>query len=242
MLIDHLEGSFPDTFPVAFGWIGRISVPIFMFCVIQGVIHTSNTRRYLSRLYVGSVVMSVGTFVLQMSFPGAKFQIADNIFATLLLLAVLITLARGKLTTHKSIALWIGFTLIQTVSYLLITWLQGVSRSHAYLVNGLAPNVITSEGSVVFLGLGMLMYAFRNNPRRFAVMYISFCVLMLGISGLSGFTVQSLFRDNYQWMMIMALPLMLSYNGKRGRGLKYLFYGFYPLHIWILFFITNLAF
>ncbi len=239
MLTDHLEGSFPDTFPVAFGWIGRISIPIFMFCVVQGLIHTSNTKRYLFRLYIGSVVMSVGTFILRISFSGAEAQIADNIFATFFLLAVLITLARGRLTESKRVGLWIGFILIQIMSILLVTRLQTISRSYAYLANGLVPNIISSEGAVIFMVPGILMYVFKDSRVKLALMYTSFCVLMFASAGISGFTAQSLLFGNYQWMMIIALPLMLSYNGERGRSLKYFFYAFYPLHIWFLFLIAN---
>jgi len=38
--------------------------------------------------------------------------------------------------------------------------------------------------------------------------------------------------------MIAALPFIILYNGERGRySLKYLFYVFYPLHIWILYIV-----
>lgn len=241
MLLDHLQGTFSETFPVAFGWIGRIAIPIFMFCIIQGLIHTRNTRKYLLRLYIGSIIMSVGTFILQNYFLKSQIQIADNIFATFFLLAVLITLAKSKLTMQKKVGLWIGFVLIQVVSFLLITWLQVLPKSYAYLANGLIPNIITNEGSVLFLVLGILMYIFKNNRLKFSAMYIIFCILLLASAGLSGFTVQNLFFANYQWMMIIALPLMLAYNGERGRSLKYFFYAFYPLHIWILFLIANLV-
>lgn len=45
----------------------------------------------------------------------------------------------------------------------------------------------------------------------------------------------SMFKYNYQWMMIFALLFMLLYNGKKGSGFKNLFYTYYPLHIVILY-------
>ncbi|WP_420833054.1 TraX family protein [Shimazuella soli] len=240
MLMDNLEGSFPDTFPVVFGWIGRISIPVFMFCIVQGLIHTRSRKKYLVRIYIGSVVMAVGSCILQAFFPDAKFQIADNIFATFFLMGVLITLATVRLTRYKKVALWIGFFLIQIISFLLITKIRIISNSYAYLVSGFIPNIVTAQGSALFVLQGILIYAFSNDHVKFTVMYILFCLLMFVNPCLSGFTVQNLFYGNYQWIMIIALPLMLSYNGKRGKSLKYFFYAFYPLHIWILFVIANI--
>lgn len=45
-----------------------------------------------------------------------------------------------------------------------------------------------------------------------------------------------LFTD-YQWMMVGALPLLLAYNGQRGKGYKYFFYLYYPVHIIFLYFV-----
>ena len=39
-----------------------------------------------------------------------------------------------------------------------------------------------------------------------------------------------------------ALPLMLRYNGKKGPGLKYFFYFFYPAHTFFLFYLANFVF
>lgn len=41
-------------------------------------------------------------------------------------------------------------------------------------------------------------------------------------------------------MMIAALPLMLTYNGKKGQGYKWLFYVFYPVHIFLLYWLGGL--
>lgn len=61
-----------------------------------------------------------------------------------------------------------------------------------------------------------------------------------GIIGLQTFFsardfVHSLLYVNYQWFMFFALPFMLAYNGKKGKGLKNLFYAYYPLHIALLY-------
>lgn len=47
------------------------------------------------------------------------------------------------------------------------------------------------------------------------------------------------FTRNYQWMMIASLPFMLTYNGKKGKSLKWFFYIFYPVHILILWYIAS---
>lgn len=56
---------------------------------------------------------------------------------------------------------------------------------------------------------------------------------MLGISffnmGASPLTT------NYQWMMVLALPLMLLYDRRRGPNVTWFFYAFYPLHILLLY-------
>jgi len=38
---------------------------------------------------------------------------------------------------------------------------------------------------------------------------------------------------------ILSLPLLNLYNGRRGRDLRYLFYGFYPAHLWLFHFLTQ---
>ena len=46
--------------------------------------------------------------------------------------------------------------------------------------------------------------------------------------------LHSLYLGDYQWMMIGALPFMLSYNNKLGKSQKWFFYVAYPVHIAIL--------
>lgn len=48
------------------------------------------------------------------------------------------------------------------------------------------------------------------------------------------------FTVNYQWMLILALPFIVAYDGTRGKKVKYFFYVFYPLHIILLYYIGNI--
>lgn len=48
-----------------------------------------------------------------------------------------------------------------------------------------------------------------------------------------------IFFEQYQWMMIFSLPFILCYNQKKGLKIKYAFYVFYILHIFILWWLTN---
>ena len=48
-------------------------------------------------------------------------------------------------------------------------------------------------------------------------------------------SIHDLMFKYIEWMEIFAAPLMLCYNGQRGKGSKYLFYVFYPTHIYLLY-------
>lgn len=64
-------------------------------------------------------------------------------------------------------------------------------------------------------------------------MYVLFCI--------SQFSAEMLETGSaVQWLMIAALPVMLRYNNKKGVGIKYFFYIFYPAHTFILFYLADL--
>ncbi len=64
-------------------------------------------------------------------------------------------------------------------------------------------------------------------------------IIKMNSIGLIEPSLLNLFTFDYQWMMIAALPFMLLFNQQKGKGYKYFFYIFYPLHITILYMIGN---
>lgn len=82
-----------------------------------------------------------------------------------------------------------------------------------------------------------LIKFFHDRYNLFGELVDIFFQHIVGISPVSttGFSIHSLLFNEYQWMMIFALPIMLLYNNKSGKGYKYMFYLFYPLHLIIIY-------
>jgi hypothetical protein len=116
----------------------------------------------------------------------------------------------------------------------ILSWIAGIALLAALnsgnrpLVMALRfiPNPISAEGGIPLIFLGLLFYILR----RYRLIQAAL-VLITGV--LSWFA----FHDA-QWFMIAAVIPILLYNGQRGRGSKYFFYIFYPVHIYLFYCIA----
>ncbi|MBD5452971.1 MAG: hypothetical protein HDR30_01415, partial [Lachnospiraceae bacterium] len=61
MVIDHIHYffSFTGKIPLFFSQAGRLAAPLFLFCIIEGFIHTQNRKKYFLRIYLLSVLMGL---------------------------------------------------------------------------------------------------------------------------------------------------------------------------------------
>ena len=98
-----------------------------------------------------------------------------------------------------------------------------------FILQRLVPNILTVEGGVFMVALGVLFYMFRAHRAA----QIAALLLLSGVVYLSGDKVQSL-------MGLAAIPMLL-YNGERGRGMRNFFYLFYPAHIAVLYLLSALV-
>ena len=90
MVLDHI-GCYFDGAPVWLNWLGRLSYPLFLFCMVQGYRHTRSRKRYLLRLYLMSLFMTGFSYFLDSRFPTPNGYGNHNIFLPLLLTGVLIS-------------------------------------------------------------------------------------------------------------------------------------------------------
>lgn len=60
--ISHYFFEFTGAVPLLFSQLGRLSAGLFLFCLIEGFIHTHDRRRYFLRIYLVSVGMGAVQF------------------------------------------------------------------------------------------------------------------------------------------------------------------------------------
>ncbi|MDU6039236.1 TraX family protein [Clostridium butyricum] len=244
MTFDHIGEFMPESMniPVWFHWLGRIVAPLFIFMVAEGFYHTRNRKKYIGRLYVWSVIMMIGnTFIQRLVHHPNDIAIINNIFATMFLITIYLQgiefIRRYKLEKEFKFMFYgllliigpliIGGILLVTLAFLPMTLIQ--------IVMIFIPTPFLVEGGVVWIALGIIIYLCRGKKVALSIFYIVFTVFIF-ISGAHGdYSIRDSFLNNYQWIMIGALPLMLLYNGQKGRGMKYLFYAYYPIHIYLLY-------
>ncbi|NFD35651.1 conjugal transfer protein TraX [Clostridium botulinum] len=215
MVLDHLPKAFNNT-PIWFGWLGRLVAPIFFFFVAEGFFHTKSKSKYLIRLFGWGAIMFLGSSILNYALPG-KEPLQNNIFLSLglsVLLMCIIDYTR-KSKNYKS-----GIPLAIVVGIL----------------------ALFTEASFDGVLMTLVFYFFRGDKIKLSIGYILISLFeFIMVSG-EGLTYLNLFVLNYQWLMIFALPLILMYNGERGlnnKFIKYMFYAFYPIHLWIITIISH---
>ena len=248
MVFDHIHYFFDYTgkIPIWFAMIGRLAAPLFLFCVIEGFIHTHNRKKYFLKIYSLAIVMGL----IQFGFYNFLHPLVrpDGFFPQNMMLssfAILLVALQGIAWIQEKKYLKGIPTLLFP---LLLPWLMmpfymlSVNKPmFGFLLNLLNFTVLPvhtfiSDGGTWLLLTGIAMYLCHRNLMKevFAFMSVSLVLLLMAIV-LSRPSFYDLIFKYFEWMEIFSAPLMLSYNGQRGKGSKYLFYVFYPTHIYLLY-------
>lgn len=205
----------PGKLPLYLRYAGRVVAPIFVFLVVESFFKTRDRGRYIFRLYVWAFIMQAGNIILsrlvQSTFHPANYYALDH--------NVMLSLATGVSTiaafewarSENGYRQWFGYIL-------------GVLFGIASLY---------TEASIFGLAIFLIFYFLHENKPW---VYYAYTVLCLVVLAWNLHYFEHFWEFEFQWMMIAALPFLILYNGERGRfSLKYLFYTFYPLHLWGLY-------
>lgn len=205
MVIDHVGDMF---FP-ELAWprmIGRLAMPIFSFCIAEGYIHTRNKNKYLLRMGIFALVSEVP---FDLAFEGKVGLTHQNIMLTffLAILALkLFDLIRGEEQEDTG-----KYSAGRTALGIL-----------AVIAAAAAALIVKADYTVFAVIAVFLFYVFKDAGQLVRT--------GAGVAFLAGTRTVGY----YCTTGLSLIPLLL-YNGKKGKGLKWLFYAFYPGHLLILY-------
>lgn len=220
MVLDHIPYFVPYEVWLVFHLISRCVAVFFAYMAVEGFVYTKSRPKYICRLFFWAALMFLGNFILNIIVINQeKYLIQNNIF---------FTLALGV-----------------TVLYLLQKLLESkdtIQRSAiAIAVLGLIfTALLFAEGGIVIIPFMLISYNFRERKRLRNTLYclLSALVFLLIFPVADwGSTELVDVLEKSDFLFISFLPFAYIYNGRRGKSTKfnkYVFYIFYPLHIWLI--------
>ncbi len=177
MLIDHIAEFIPGM-PIIFHWLGRLAAPLFLFCCVWSYDYTSNKKKYLLRIYIAGICMSVVQCI---------FSIDNNFFRTILQVLLIIWLIDSYRKKDKFKQKLIIYIIWQCVSiglniYLMnlaAYWPQNLENIMLYSVPSVFGNMFWCEGGWIYILLGVLLWLFKSDKKKLATAFICFDVIDL---------------------------------------------------------------
>ena len=212
MVCDHIRYITPSLNNEYTRLLGRIAFPIFAFLISEGYSHTKDIKKYIQRLWIFAIISEIPFLMFTVGCNIVdKWEI--NVIFTLLfgVLSILCyDKVKNKYLKFLYIALLAGFAQISKMDY----------------------------GCLGVL-LILVFYVFKDKRK------LSLLILIIGSVGEIFWQLKDhmnvrnlIYCIPYMLGYIFSAIILYFYNGKIGKfKLKYFFYGFYPLHLVLIFFI-----
>lgn len=191
-------------------YIGRIAFPIFIFLLIEGFKYTSNRWKYLLRLLVFAFISEL-PFDLALEIPLRLFK--EGWITTNTGQNVLFTMVLGLLFAMAS-------DKVLHLKKLDIIYQIPICIGIAIVAFQTGEFLCTD-----YAGYGVLAILAAYYTRKYPVLEMLAICLVLTYSNII---------EAYAFVDVI---LIYFYNGKRGLKIKYAFYAFYPVHLFLLFLI-----
>ena len=262
IFLDMYVGQQLGTLITAFRIIGRLAFPIFAFLIVEGALHTKNLKKYLLRIGIMSAAISIFLLVFQYSnlFGAITTAQVSNIFLQFTL--CLLTIYFLNLPKFKKLLAIIPF------AYVIFVYVSDVVNA-PYM--NLYPKAFIPDyglyGFILVIGTYLLLKYYLNTVNKvleepskieayketaeFQLKYNCFAILPLliltALITLFRYTVPYMNTLNVSiqsYALLAAIPLFF-YSGKLGYSnkiVKYGFYGFYPVHIILIWLIFTLIY
>lgn len=215
MLLDHLRyvyGLLTPSQSDFFTLISRCVAPVFAFLIVDGFFKTKSVKRYNIRMWVWTAIVFIGNIVLSKILLSFNMSLENSNYLVV--------------PTNIAPTLALGLSIISLLDYLKLNKkyrILGYSVSTILFVFGF----FMCEWAPILMPLFVVTYYFRNDIKKLSLSYLGIVILSILL--------------NFEVYFFIAFPFIAMYNGKRknvNSKLKYVFYVFYPVHLWVIILIN----
>lgn len=226
MLIDHVGYLlFPDV--LILRCIGRLAMPLFAYFIAEGCRYTRSKSKYFIKVFSLAVfcqLIYVLSDVINGTFTGLQLNVLFTFALSIVVCSAYLRL-KDSLESSDGSRPWINgvwfalsLALVIVCCIRLTAWV-GMTVHFDYGIAG------------ALLPLFAVLFADKKRQIVF------FAV------GVTAFNI-ALYADiACTWFSLLAIPLLICYNGTRGnKKWQPFFYWFYPAHFAVLYLIQTLAF
>lgn len=243
-----------------FRTIGRLALPLFIFMIVEGVLHTKNFKKYILRLGImATFISTILAIIAYGNFGEGASSIAGagNIFLDLALSALAVYLLKREELWAKSLTLLpLGISIISFVVksyevsgggtvlwypswlYLQYDWFSVLLAIMFYMSYKFADFYIklAKEENNVDESIWMTNGNYQMLVKILQV--FSLIVISILFYAFKYIWPKGVFWDaKTQLYAIISGAFILLYNGKRGYNAKWFQYGsylYYPLHLMVI--------
>lgn len=222
MTIDHIAwllypGYSHDVIPVMLHIIGRITCPIMCYFIAEGYHHTKNVRKYTHRLFAFSFI-SHFPYIFFINFLDWKS---------------FIPFYYGEFLNQTSVMWSLAWGLVM----LRIADSEKIrERLKPILIIGICLIAFPSDWSCI---TSLCILAFGTNRGKFKTQMLWMIFYVAMYSAVYIFAMDPVY-GLMQMAVVLVIPIIRMYNGQRGKSqcinrvMKYFFYTYYPLHLFLL--------
>jgi hypothetical protein len=237
MLIDHTGAVLlsPDT---QLYWmartIGRIAFPIFVFMLVEGFHHTSNIRKYLTRMGIFALISEIPFDIAFYNSISGRDFLYD--FKASFSSPTVLNVFLKNLLSHQNVffTLFLGLLAIYCMSMIENRFKKDILLSNlfdALVTIGFCAAAVLLRTDYDMKGILLIVafYLFRGSK-----IVTTVCLIII----IGTFFPSTKDNLNIQTFSLLAMVPIAFYKGKKGKNIKYFFYIFYPAHLLILWLIS----
>lgn len=223
MTLDHLiwilyPSYTREIIPLIIHIIGRITCPLMCYFIAEGYYHTKNITKYTFRLFLFAIISHVPYMMFSINYKDWTSIIPFYNKEFLNQTSVMWSLAWGLVMLRIECSTKIK-NIIKVILILLICIIS-------------FPSDWSCIASLCILAFGCNRGNFKKQ-----MLWMVFYVFLYAV--VYFFTIDKLYGV-IQMGVVLAIPLIMLYNGQRGNNktinkiMKWIFYIYYPLHLIIL--------